>query len=140
MKWLNLSLFLLLGCSQLNKAERATYDDRSSMRHGIIPLEEKVTDVKELKSKLDAQSVARGKILYQKNCMSCHGADGTGNGPEADKQKHAPANLKKTVQEVRRFTFYLSISQWQGEMPGWKNPYSAKDREDLSAYIRTFAD
>jgi mono/diheme cytochrome c family protein len=130
---------LLLGCSRINQKERAYYDERSFMRHGIVPLEQKDGETKEVQQKFDAQSVARGKMLYEKNCLGCHGADGTGNGPDAAKQKYPPANLKQTVKDVPRFTFYLSVSQWQGEMPGWKTPYSAQDREDLAAYIRTFA-
>jgi len=76
-------------------------------------------------------SLARGKVLYQVNCAGCHGETGRGN---ADK---AP-DLVKLVKDVPNFKFFLSISQWSGQMPGWKKKYSEVDREDLVNYIKTF--
>lgn len=82
--------------------------------------------------------MARGKILYEHNCFSCHGDKGQGDGPLAHQQDHPPANLQKMAREVKDFKFFMSISQWQGDMPGWKESYNDIDREDLVAYIKTF--
>ncbi len=134
-----LILLSLASCStQINQKERMIYDERSVMRHGIIPIEQNDTVVKEVQQKFSQQSIQRGKDIYQKDCLKCHGTRGYGDGPEASQQKNPVANLAKTVTEVPRFQFYLSVSQWQKEMPGWKTPYSAQDREDLAAYISTF--
>lgn len=38
------------------------------------------------------QSLATGKELFNKNCRSCHGADGKGEGPMKPKDSH-PSNL-----------------------------------------------
>ncbi len=51
-------------------------------------------------------------------------------------ERHPP-NLAKLVQEIPNFTFFLSISQWSGQMPGWKKEYSEADREDLVNYLKT---
>lgn len=134
----NLFVLLLLAsaCARINPDEHAYYDQKSRMRHGIVPLPPTKTPT--LGQKLDDSRVAHGEILYQQDCARCHGKTGLGDGPEASAQKHPPANLRKTVREVRRFSFYLSISQWEGSMPGWKHPYSSDDREDLVAYLETF--
>lgn len=83
-------------------------------------------------------SIARGRVLYNVNCASCHGASRRGDGEQAAKQKHRPPDLVKLVKEVPNFTFFLSISQWSGQMPGWKEQYSEVDREDLVNYIKSF--
>lgn len=86
---------------------------------------------------MDKDSVARGKVIFLANCASCHGVDGKGTD-EARKRERHPPDLSQLVQEVPNFTFFLSISQWSGQMPGWKDHYSELDREDLVNYIKTF--
>lgn len=132
-------LVSLVSCStQINQKERMVFDERSVMRHGIIPLNQDETVVKEIKQKFSQLSIERGQKIYQSDCLKCHGPQGLGDGPEAGAQKNPVANLAETVRQVPRFQFYLSVSQWQRQMPGWKTPYSAQDREDLAAYISTF--
>ena len=41
----------------------------------------------------DATSVAAGKELYEKNCVSCHGPAGKGDGKMAETLKTKPADL-----------------------------------------------
>lgn len=136
MKILFISLVLLAACSRINQSSRDYYQEQHKVRHGLVPLT--VAKPRPVSSKLKDESIARGKVLYERDCLRCHGASGVGDGPDAGKQKHKPMNLRETVMEVRDFEFYLSISQWQGEMPGWKEPYSAADREDIAAYLKTF--
>ena len=40
------------------------------------------------------ESISRGKALYQKECMGCHGVNGYGNGPDAPYITPKPSNLK----------------------------------------------
>ena len=49
-----------------------------------------------------------------------------------------PADLAKVVETVPNFKFYIAVSRWVGDMPGWKGMLSDKDIENLSHYIRTF--
>ncbi len=123
-----------LGCARVNQESRDYYQHEKKIRHGVIPLESKspLTPVQE---RIDQTSVARGEVLYQKNCQSCHGADG--QGQEVGQLK--AANLKNLAKEVNNFKFFMSISQWQGDMPGWKSPFSETEREDLANYIKSLA-
>lgn len=136
-KYILLILILIsaLSCSRINQRSREYYESQHEsqhMRHGVVPLSGTVVQ------KLDEASKTRGKALYEEHCLACHGEKGEGNGPEAQKHTPRPANLRKLAQEVPNFKFYISISQWQGGMPGWKEPFSELDREDLTTYIKTF--
>jgi len=125
---------LQLSCARINQESRDYYQDEKKMRHGIIPSDSNFT-VKQVQEKLDQSSVQRGLALYQKNCLECHGPDGEGQSSG----KIKGANLKKLASEVNNFKFFISISQWQGDMPGWKSPLNENEREDLANYIKSLA-
>lgn len=141
---LTLSFF---SCARINQDSREKYNSSKKTRHGIIPIEinksEKDLDManKNGSSKdqrMETFSISRGKDLYQKHCISCHGVKGQGDGPEAGKQGNTPANLQKLAREVPNFKFFISVSQWDGGMPGWKEEFNDSDRDDLVSYIKTF--
>lgn len=138
-----LTALLISACSRINPQEQAAYQNKSEMnhvRHGIVPYSEVELVKNKVALKLDPQSVQRGKVLYEQHCLSCHGVTGIGNGPIAQESGIAPANLRKTVKDVENFDFYMSVSNWKGEMPGWKNPLSKDQRNDIANYIKTFRD
>jgi cytochrome c553 len=128
------SLIFLVSCAAVNKQEATKL--REKVRHGIVPVNESPKN--KLSQKIAESSYERGKSLYKAHCLGCHGQSGQGDGPLATEMIPKPANLKKLAQEVRDFKFFMSISQWQGDMPGWKEPFNESDREDLVAYIKKF--
>lgn len=128
---LPLLLALMASCSRVNVASQDHYRQQH-MRHGVVPLSSGT------QKKMNETAVMRGKALYEKNCLSCHGKTGQGDGPLAKNSEHKPANLQKLVREVPNFMFFISISQWQGDMPGWKEQFNEVEREELVAYIKTF--
>jgi mono/diheme cytochrome c family protein len=120
-------LLVLSSCSRVTQPPAAQYESKR-MRHGVIPLNPVSRE------KLDQSSIDRGEKLYKQHCVSCHGISGEGDGPLAPK---GITNLRKLVAEVGNFTFFLSVSQWDGDMPGWKEPFNLAQREDLASYIKT---
>ncbi len=117
--FLNLCLLAFLSCST---------------RHGVHV----ISSTHNINKIIDHDSVLRGKTLYQQHCLSCHGTDGAGNGPDAGMQLPRPANLRKLANRGTDFKFFMDISEWQGGMPGWRKHYSSEQREDLAAYIKSF--
>src|SRR5260370_18598355 len=49
----------------------------------------------------DAASIAAGKELYEKNCASCHGASGKGDGKMGETMKTKPPDLTDAACQPR---------------------------------------
>jgi mono/diheme cytochrome c family protein len=136
-----LLVLTLATCSRINRESRDYYQQNNNpVRHGIVPLSQdtNVTNVS-TPEPLDEKAIVRGETVYQQNCQSCHGINATGNGPKAKKLQAKPRNLVTMAKEVPYFKFYIMVSRWQGEMPGWKNVLTEKEVSDLEQYIRSLA-
>lgn len=133
-----LGIILLSACSTVNQPYRDEVKREQNIRHGIIPLEKPSTPIKNPLETTNALAASRGKALYEKNCLECHGSKGLGDGPMALNQLYKPSNLQKTVAAVPYFKFFMSFSQKQGAMPGWKSGLSDAERDDIVEYIKTF--
>jgi mono/diheme cytochrome c family protein len=102
-----------------------------------VSLDQKATTL-EVKN-IDMQAAKRGKKLYQKNCLSCHGPKGLGDGPESKNQSPRPVNLITTVKSVPNFNLYMMVSKWQNKMPGWKKVITQDEMNDVKNYILSLA-
>ncbi len=95
----------------------------------------------------DAGAAKRGEKLYATNCSSCHGAQGTGNGPVAKSLQHPPADLTnhfhKAPGEGDAYLFWRVSEGGQVEpfksmnsaMPSFKASLSESQRWDVLAYV-----
>lgn len=120
-------MFILISsCSAVQKSDE--YIGAKRMRHGVIPLAAVGLE------QLDQASVDRGEKIYVNNCLKCHGKSGEGDGVAAPPNT---ANLRELMAEVGNFRFYMSVSQSQGEMPGWQNQFTELESDDLVAYIKS---
>lgn len=138
MRFMLISVLLIVGCSQVNRPERERFAERQGLRHGIIPVAP--PKARPVDGELAGLSAKRGEALYRGLCLECHGDKGRGNGPTARDWPVAPPDLMRTLKEVPHFELYMAVSQIQGEMPGWRQPLSAADREDLANYLRQLRD
>ncbi len=91
----------------------------------------------------------RGKALYQRYCIFCHGPDGDGRGESAPWLDPKPRDFTKAVFKCRSTPsgslpldsdLYDTISRGvhASGMPSWK-PLLRQERADLVAYIKTFS-
>jgi mono/diheme cytochrome c family protein len=86
----------------------------------------------------DEVSLQRGAILYSIDCQLCHGADGHGGGPLADKFGHTPQNL--TDAEITgEFdgSVFLAITYGSDQMPALAENLTPRERWDVVNYVRT---
>ena len=81
--------------------------------------------------------VEQGKKVAQANCVSCHGATGTGNGPAALALSPKPADwTSKEVQSETDGAIFWKITTGRGAMPAWRH-LAENDRWALVQYIRS---
>lgn len=90
---------------------------------------------------LDSEPNGRGRQLYVNHCASCHGADGSGNGPAAAALKVKPANLARIAfREGGEFPFIGVAKHIDGrqalaahgsrDMPVWGKVFGHNVRGD----------
>jgi mono/diheme cytochrome c family protein len=128
-------LSFLLSCSQINSDSKRYHEEsKPRMRHGIVPVD---TQAAVQLRPVNLEAVNRGREVYLQNCLDCHGIEGKGNGPIATKEGLIVPNLKAVLSEVPHFEFFISFSEWKGTMPGWRNPLTTKEREDLVEYLKS---
>jgi mono/diheme cytochrome c family protein len=87
----------------------------------------------------DKNVIANGKDLWAKNCKSCHGAAGLGDGPKAAMLKTPIVSFAgKEFQAQTDGEIYYKTMTGKGEMPAYEKKIpSPSDQWALVAYIRT---
>jgi mono/diheme cytochrome c family protein len=78
-------------------------------------------------------AIAKGKTIFDANCVSCHGPDGSGVIPQAAKLNNVEFIASRPLSE-----FYQSITGGKGIMPAWQDRLSADDRWAAVEYVQTF--
>lgn len=87
----------------------------------------------------DESLVDLGKMTYMKQCRSCHGNKGLGDGPKARGLKTYPGNFSDAKFQAHSDgeLYYMSIIG-RDEMPNFENKIpEEEDRWALIMYIRT---
>lgn len=139
LKLLFLPLALGLSCTQINTSSREHYTGDRNFRHGVVPkTSTKTAGTQEVQvENLPQDSVERGEVLYEIHCLSCHGANGKGNGPQAAELESRPKNLSELAKTVPQFKFYMMVSRQKGQMPGWRTIFTDQEIADLENYLKT---
>lgn len=85
-----------------------------------------------------AKVVAAGKALYARECASCHGAEGRGDGPEAATLRTKLADLNgEAVAHRSDGTLQWRIASGRGEMPAFAARLTETERWQLVAFLRS---
>lgn len=95
--------------------------------------------------------VDRGEEIYARRCLGCHGEEGDGEGPGAERLNPPPRDFSLGLYKIKTTAFDDDISNDADllrmirdgmpgtAMPGWSDVLSEPDMLDLIAYIKTFA-
>jgi len=84
-----------------------------------------------------AESIARGRVLFQNNCTICHGESGKGDGPAAATLQIPPANLYDHIPYHPDTFFFNVISKGvRPVMPAFEGQISEEDRWNILNYLR----
>jgi mono/diheme cytochrome c family protein len=88
----------------------------------------------------DDKSLAAGKTLYAKECASCHGDTGKGNGPDAaDLSRQPPDFASPAVARQSDGELFWKMSEGRKPMPRFARKFPEADRWNLVNYIRSIA-
>ena len=86
---------------------------------------------------LAAGDAAEGKVVYDKSCKSCHGADGTANANVSKMMKVDMKNLGAAdVQGRSDADLKKAVTDGQGKMNPIKS-VAGKDLDKVIAFVRT---
>ena len=86
----------------------------------------------------DAATIAAGKAVYVKECQSCHGKKGKGDGPSA-KDLDIPAGdfSKATMQSQSDGALFWKTSEGRKPMPSFKKKLTEEKIWQTVIYMRT---
>ncbi|VAW10111.1 hypothetical protein MNBD_ALPHA09-1106 [hydrothermal vent metagenome] len=94
----------------------------------------------------------RGEAIYEKRCLQCHGEEGDGLGPAAERLNPPPRDFTLGLYKFKTSAFDEDLPNDADlmrmvrdgmpgtSMPGWSDMLSEKDMADVIAYIKVFAD
>jgi mono/diheme cytochrome c family protein len=85
-------------------------------------------------------TLAKGQQIFKDKCQHCHGATGTGNGPDADPD-HPPGNLTDPRRASRNPDGVMFYKVWNGrskpKMPAFKTELSREEIWQVIQYAKT---
>ena len=85
-------------------------------------------------------SIALGKNVYERHCLSCHGPKGKGDGPAAAHLEKPTGSLADPkLWEQSDGALLWKITEGHTPMPTFKLVTSDEERWPLVNYVRTFA-
>ena len=92
----------------------------------------------------DADSVAVGEILYNENCVMCHGTTGAGDGPVGASLNPPPADLRVHAAsgshpDGELFVWVTEGVPFNPVMPAFGEKLDSEERWHLVNYLRTLA-
>jgi mono/diheme cytochrome c family protein len=86
----------------------------------------------------DAAAIADGKAIWGKDCKSCHGVKGLGDGTKADKIDISCGNFSsKEFQALTDGELFYKTKVGRKPMPSFKEKLSDSEVWSVVAYMRT---
>jgi len=88
----------------------------------------------------DDRSLSAGKAIFVKECITCHGESGNGNGPDAaDLSTQPPDFAAPAVTDQSDGELFWKMTQGRKPMPSFGRMLSDNDRWNLVNYIRSIS-
>jgi mono/diheme cytochrome c family protein len=86
----------------------------------------------------DEKSIAAGKAVYTKECYSCHGTAGKGNGPAAKDLAKSPGDLSSPKMcEQTDGALFWKITTGKKPMASYETLLTEEQRWQVINYVRT---
>ena len=85
---------------------------------------------------LFAAEKAEQKALFDKNCATCHGADGAGQTP-AGKAMKVKDLRGADVQKESTETLIKTVTDGKGKMPAFRSKLNREQIQDVVQYVKS---
>lgn len=86
----------------------------------------------------DAESLTKGKTLYNQHCKSCHGTKGKGDGPKAAQLDTDCGDFSKDLKGQTDGALFYKTEKGRKDMPSYKTKIpDANDMWAVVNYMRT---
>lgn len=97
-----------------------------------------------------APAPSRGAELYAKWCAGCHGEEGRGDGPAADRMLPRPRDFTRALYQVRTtpsgslptdddLMRIIDRGMPGTAMPGWQKKFSPEERREILQHLKSFS-
>lgn len=89
----------------------------------------------------NAEDLSKGEKIYKFMCAKCHGKEGKGDGPKAEKLDKKPSDYTQPGYFDKRSDdeLFTIIVDGNLPMPSFELKLSEEDIDNVLAYIKTFA-
>lgn len=88
----------------------------------------------------DPKSLDLGKRLFERDCVSCHGAKGHGDGPKSGELERKPTSFADAaIWDQSDGAFFWKITEGKAPMPSEKTLMSENERWCVINYMHTLA-
>ncbi len=98
-------------------------------------------EAKKMKNPIKATkaSIQKGKEIYEKKCVLCHGIKGDGKGPNSAGLNPKPTNFKDFHGEkMTDGEHFWKITTGRGGMPSFAKDLTEEERWHVINYVNTF--
>lgn len=85
-------------------------------------------------------AIEMGRLVYQKECATCHGKTGRGDGMKAGDLRTRPSDLtSERVQNQRDGALFWKITEGRGDMPNTRTTLTDEQRWTVVIYLRALS-
>ncbi len=131
-----ITMTLVLSMSVLVFADRPEKPDNYDPTDGWrIP-----PPVKNIENPVEAndQNIAQGKTSYERNCQSCHGDNGQGDGPDADGLDDFPGDFTdEAFKALPEGVLFFMIKEGKDDMPAFSGDLTDPQIWQIIRYVET---
>ncbi|MFP5418874.1 MAG: c-type cytochrome [Gammaproteobacteria bacterium] len=124
---------VLLAALAVAGCEQAPFGDAERARRGPV----------QARFQLDPADIKRGRAVYQRHCLTCHGPAGKGTVLDW-RIRDADGRLPPPPLDDSSRTSLLAtgelldiVREGRGNMPPWKHTLSGREIEDVVTYIKS---
>jgi mono/diheme cytochrome c family protein len=89
-----------------------------------------------------SQEPGRGKMIYERHCVVCHGSEGKGDGELSRVLRSLPTDFTSAAfknKSDREVLDAIDDGVMGSAMPAWKGSFSEEEMREVVAYIRSLA-